>query len=92
MSEIETEKQRLPLWKKIKLAIMILVLAAAALYIPAKLLAVKFTNKGTQLYDEGKFEEAMVQYKRALRVYPWFKPARKQLDELEKHLRQERRQ
>ncbi len=91
MSDIQTKKQRLPLWKKIKLAIMILVLVAAALYLPAKFLAVKFTNKGTRLYDEGKFEEAMVQYKRALRVYPGFKPARKQLDELEKYFGQKPR-
>ncbi len=88
MSDVETEKQRPPLWKKIKLAIMILVLVFAALYVPAKFLAVKFTNRGTKLYDEGKFEEAMVQYRRALRVFPRFKPARKPLAELEKYLKQ----
>jgi len=86
MSEVKTEKQRMPMWKKIRLAIMILVLVFAALYVPAKFLAVKFTNRGTKLYDEGKFEEAMVQYRRALKLFPGFKPAREQLAELERYL------
>lgn len=87
MNDVGTEKKGLRMWKKIKLAVMILVLAFAALYVPAKFLAVKFTNRGAELYDEGKYEEAMVQFKRALRVFPGFKPARRQLAELERFLK-----
>jgi SAM-dependent methyltransferase len=87
MTDIETEKPRFRVWKKIKLGLMILVLAFAALYVPAKFLAVMFTDRGVNLYDEGKFEEAMVQFRRALRVYPGFRPARWQLAELEKYIK-----
>ncbi len=85
MTDAEPKKPRFRVWKKIKLGVMILVLAFAALYVPAKFLAVMFTDRGANLYDEGKYEEAMVQFRRALRVYPGFRPARRQLAELEKY-------
>jgi len=88
VSDIETEKQRMVPWKKIKLVVMILVIVLAALYVPAKFFAVKFTNAGTKLYDQGRYEEAMAEYRRALRVYPWFKPARTQLAELERFVKE----
>ena len=88
MIEIKTEKQRMAPWKKIKLVVMILVIVFAALYVPAKFFAVKFTNAGTKLYDQGRYEEAMAEYRRALRVYPWFKPARTQLAELERYVKE----
>jgi len=87
MTDVESEKPRFRVWKKTKLGVMILVLAFAALYVPAKFLAVMFTDRGANLYDEGRFEEAMVQFRRALRVYPGFRPARRQLAELEKYIK-----
>jgi len=86
VSDVKTEKQRSAPWKKITLAVMILVLVFAALYVPAKFLAVMFTDRGANLYDEGRYEEAKVQFKRALRVYPGFRAARRQLTELEKYI------
>jgi SAM-dependent methyltransferase len=86
--ESETEKQRVAPWKKIKLVMMILVIVFAALYVPAKFFAVKFNNAGTRLYEQGKYEEAMAQYRRALRIYPGFRPARTQLAELERFFRE----
>jgi Tfp pilus assembly protein PilF len=88
MSDVETEKQPSRFWKKIRLVICIVVLVFAALYVPAKFLAVRYTNKGTELYDQGKYDEAKVQFKRALRVFPGFKPAREQLAELEGNQKQ----
>ncbi len=79
MSEAETEKRRSSSWKKVKLILGILVLVFAAVYVPARLLAVRFTNRGTELYNAGNFDEAVVQYERAMKVYPCFKPARMQL-------------
>lgn len=79
MSEGKSLKQQSSLRKKIKLAITILVLVLAATYVPAKLLAVRFTNQGTKLYNEGRFEEAIAQYEWAMKVYPGYKPARKYL-------------
>jgi protein-L-isoaspartate O-methyltransferase len=87
VSDMKTEKRHAEPWKKIKLAAMILVLVFAAVYVPAKYLAVTFTDKGANLYDEGRYEEAMVQFKRALRVYPGFRPARRQLAELEEYIK-----
>lgn len=79
MSEPQDKKRRSSLLKKIRLAVLILVIVFAAVYVPAKLLAVKYTNRGTQLYNEGKIEEAMVHYERAMKIFPGFKPARNQL-------------
>jgi SAM-dependent methyltransferase len=86
VSDVKAEKQRSAPWKKTKLALMILVLVLAGLYVPAKFLAVTYTEKGANLYDEGRYEDAMVQFRRALRVYPGFRAARRQLTELEKYI------
>ncbi len=83
---MKTEKQRSAPWNKIKWAVMILVLVFAALYLPAKFLAVMYTDRGANLFDEGRYEDAMVEFRRALRVYPGFRPARRQLAELEKYV------
>lgn len=79
MSGAGTEKKRPSLGKKIKLAVLILVILFAALYVPAKFLAVKHTNRGTQLYNEGKFDEAIAQYELAMKIFPGFKPARERM-------------
>ena len=92
VSDMKTEQQRLVLWKRIKLAAIILVLVLVALYVPARFLAVKFTNRGENLFDEGRFADAMVQFKRALRVFPGFRPARRQLAELEEYIERYPRQ
>ena len=68
------------------MAAMILVLVLAGLYFPAKLLAVMYTERGANLYDEGRYEDAMVQFRHALRAYPGFRAARRQLTELEKYM------
>lgn len=86
VSDMEAEKRPLVPWKKVKLAAMILVVAFALLYVPAKFLAVMFNDRGANLFDEGRYEEAMVQFRRALRVYPGFRAARRQLAELEKYI------
>lgn len=87
MSDVRTGKQRSAPWNKIKLAAMILVLVLAGLYVPAKFLAVMYTDRGANLYDEGRYEDAKAQFRRALRVYPGFKAARRQLTELEKYVK-----
>ncbi len=79
MSDAVTEKKRSSLAKKIKSAVLILVILFAALYVPAKFLAVKYTNRGTQLYNEEKFDEAMAKYELAMKIFPGFKPARLRL-------------
>jgi len=79
MSDAGTEKKRPSLGKKIKLAVLILVILFAALYVPAKFLAAKYTNRGTKLFNEGKLDEAIAKYERAMKVFPGFKPARKML-------------
>jgi len=79
MSEAETEKKRFRPWKKIRVVVLVVALLCAAVYVPAKLLAVKYTNRGTKLCNEGKFDEAMAQYERAMKFYPRFKPARIEL-------------
>lgn len=79
MSEAETENKRWSLAKKIKLAVLILVIVFAAAYVPAKFLAVKYTNRGTEFFNEGKLDEAMGQYELAMKIFPGFKPAREQL-------------
>ena len=79
MSDAETEKQRSSVWRKTKLIVCIVVLLFAAVYVPARLLAVRYTNRGTELYNESKFDEAIAQFERAMRTYPGFKPARKML-------------
>ena len=79
MGEVEAKKQRSSAWKKIKLAVMILILVCAAVYVPAKFFAVKLTNQGTELFNEGKLDEAIAKYERAMKVFPAFKPARKML-------------
>ena len=89
MIETKTDRQHSAPCKKIRFVAMILVLVFAALYVPAKFFAVKYSNAGTRLYEQGRYEEAVVQYRRALRIYPGFKPARTQLAELEKFLREE---
>ena len=66
---------------RIKWASMILILACAAVYVPAKLLAVKFTDRGTELHRDGKLDEAIAEYRRALKVHPWYGPARRYLRE-----------
>lgn len=84
MVETKTDKERSGSWNKAKFVVMILVIVFAAVYVPAKFLAVKFSNAGTRLYEQGKYEEAMEQYRRALRVFPGFTPARRQLAELQR--------
>lgn len=79
MGEVEAEKQRSSVLKKIKLAVMILILVCAAVYVPAKFFAVKLTNRGTQLFNEGKLDEAIAKYERAMKIFPGFKPAREML-------------
>ncbi len=82
MSNAETETKRSSLWKKLKWAVMILVLLFAAVFVPARFLAVRCANRGTKLYDQGKYDEAMAQYQRALKFYPWLKAAREPLGEI----------
>jgi tetratricopeptide (TPR) repeat protein len=73
------EKQSSGLGKKIKLVVEIVVLVFAVVYLPMRLLALQFTNQATRRYNEGKLSEAMAGYERALKVYPGFKPARRNL-------------
>jgi len=82
MAEAETQKQASSWTGMIKLAIMVLVLVCAAVYIPMKLLAVKFTDRGTELRNKRKYQEAIAEYEKALRFHPWFKPARQHLVEV----------
>jgi SAM-dependent methyltransferase len=92
VSDVKTEEQRSAPWKKIKLAAMILVFVLVALYVSANFLATRLTDRGSNLFDEGRFADARVQFKRALRVYPGFRPARRQLAELEEYIERYSRQ
>ena len=73
------EKQAPSRGRKIKLLVEILVLIFAVVYLPMRFRALKFTNQATRLYNEGKWEEAMAGYERALKAYPGFRPARMNL-------------
>jgi tetratricopeptide (TPR) repeat protein len=75
------EKQSSGLGKKIKLVVEIGVLVVAAVYLPMRLLALKYTNDATRCYNAGRVEEAMTGYEQALKVYPGFPPARRNLCE-----------
>jgi len=76
MDDAKMLKQPSSLDKKIKLAVAIVVLVLATAYASVRFLALMYTNWGTELYSQGKLDEAMVQYERALKVSPGFKPAR----------------
>jgi tetratricopeptide (TPR) repeat protein len=76
------KKRSSGLGKKIKLVVEIVVLVFAVVYLPMRLLALKFTNQATRRYNEGRLNEAMAGYERALKVYPGFEPARSNLCDL----------
>lgn len=81
MSNAEIGTKRANSWNKITRALMIVILLFAVVFVPARFLAVKYANRGTELYNEGRYDEAMAQYERALKFYPWLKAAREPLGE-----------
>lgn len=81
MSNAETKTKRANSWNKIKWAVMIVILLFAIVFVPARFLAVRYANQGTELYNQGRYDEAMAKYERALRFYPWLKAAREPLGE-----------
>ena len=70
MNRGETAKQPSSLARRIKSVVAVLVLVSAAVYIPAKPLAARSTNRRTELRSQGNVAEAMAEYERSMKVYP----------------------
>lgn len=82
MSQTGANKKGLTSWKIATIAVSILVLWLVADHMRSKFLAVRYTDEGTELADQGNLVEAMKKYEKALKVHPGFDQARKHLGEV----------
>ena len=61
---------------KLRTAVMLLIILAGAWFVPTRLIAIKLSNRGVELVEEGELEGALASYEQALRIHPLLTTAR----------------